>query len=92
MGAIAPPEVDEVEPDDEDDARGRRRAPLPSARWSSASRSWSSRPRRRRPSRGEPSKKRRGSVLALVALLAFLVVLALLLLWAAASGEAAVLP
>jgi PPM family protein phosphatase len=43
------------------------------------------------PSAETRRSERRGSVLAIAALLAFLAVLALLLLWAAASGEAAIL-
>jgi PPM family protein phosphatase len=91
MDAIAPPEVDEVEPDDEVTLAGADAPPAVATMVVSVE-ELEQQAAAAEADGGEPSRKRRGSLLALVALLAFLVVLALLLLWATSSGEAAVLP
>ena len=91
MDAIAPPEADELEPE-EDTLTG---VEAPAAVGTMVV---SVEELERQAAASEPaddddsSKRRRGSLAALIALLAFLVVLALLLLWAASSGGAAVLP
>jgi PPM family protein phosphatase len=89
MDAIAPPEADEVEPDDEVTMAGTDAPPAVGTMVVSVEeleqQAGAGRPR------DDSPKKRRGGVAALLALLAFLVVLALLLLWAASSSEAAVI-
>jgi PPM family protein phosphatase len=89
MDAIAPPEADEVEPDDEVTMAGADAPPAVGTMVVSVEeleqQAGAGRPR------DDSPKKRRGGVAALLALLAFLVVLALLLLWAASSSEAAVI-
>jgi serine/threonine protein phosphatase PrpC len=93
MDAIAPPEADEPEPDDEVTLAGADAPPAVGTMVVSVEElEQQAAAAETRVGTEERPKKRRGSLAALIALLAFLVVLALLLLWAASSGEAAVLP
>jgi PPM family protein phosphatase len=91
MDAIAPPERDEREPDDEETLTGVEAPPAVGTMVVSVE-ELEQQAAASEAAAEEPPKRRRGSLAALIALLAFLVVLALLLLWAASSGEAAVLP
>jgi PPM family protein phosphatase len=94
MEAVPAPE-EGAEPDDEDTLTGLEAAPAVGTMVVSVEeleRQTAGAAPDHEPAGEEPDRRRRGTVIALVALIAFLVVLALLLLWAASSGGLARVP